>query len=329
MFNPNRILISGVLALALSCTTLRADPPETKSLAKQTEELFLKAFGSHPGFRLAHAKGIVCHGTFEPAKAAAELSKAAHFKAAVPVIVRFSDGTGVPMIPDGDPHSDPKGMAIRFQLPGGDTDIVANGQNGFVVGTPEDFVGFLGAVIATKPDSPKPTPIETFLGSHPATMKFLGQPNPTPASFATQAYYGNNAFIFVSAQGKKQAIRYQILPLAGESHLDADAAAKKPADFIMTEIRDRLAKGPADFRLIAQLAAEGDPTSDATKVWPDDRVKAELGTIHITTVDADSDKAQKDLAFDPINLTDGIELSDDPLPKFRSKVYALSVRHRE
>lgn len=329
MFNTNRTWISGLIFIALAGTALRADPPETKSLARQTEELFLKAFGDHPGYRLAHAKGIVCHGTFEPAKAAAELSKAAHFKSAVPVIVRFSDGTGVPVIPDGDPHSDPKGIAIRFQLPGGDSDIVANGQNGFVVGTPEDFVGFLGAVIATRPDSPKPTPIETFLGSHPATMKFLGQPNPTPASFATQAYYGNNAFIFVNAQGKKQAIRYQILPIAGEAHLEADEAAKKPADFLMSEIKERIGKGSVEFRLMAQVAADGDPTSDATKVWPDDRVKVELGTIRITSVDANSDKAQKDLAFDPINLTDGIELSDDPLPKFRSKVYALSVRHRE
>src|SRR5580698_7324603 len=138
---------------------------DTEQLAQQAADLFLKAFGSHPGFRLAHAKGIVCEGTFTASPEAAQLSRAAHFSGkAVPVTVRFSDGTGVPQIPDGDPHSDPKGIAIRFKISGGDTDIVANGQNGFVVGTPEDFVGFLGAVISTRPDSPKPTPIEQFLG---------------------------------------------------------------------------------------------------------------------------------------------------------------------
>ncbi len=124
-----------------------------EELAQQAASLFLQAFGSHPGFRLAHAKGIVCEGTFDPAPAAAELSRAAHFAAkSTPVVVRFSDATGIPQISDGDPHSNPKGIGIRFKLPGGGiTDIVANGQNGFPAGTPADFVGFFGSVLATTP----------------------------------------------------------------------------------------------------------------------------------------------------------------------------------
>ena len=40
---------------------------------------------------------------------AAALSKAAHFKGdSVPVVVRFSDGTGIPEISDSDPRSNPK-----------------------------------------------------------------------------------------------------------------------------------------------------------------------------------------------------------------------------
>src|SRR5882757_9343152 len=97
---------------------------ENDILAQQAADLFLQAFGNHPGFRLAHAKGLVCEGTFEPAKGAAEVSRAAHFQASVPVVVRFSNGTGIPNIPDGDPNSNPKGFAIRFKLPGGKiTDI--------------------------------------------------------------------------------------------------------------------------------------------------------------------------------------------------------------
>jgi hypothetical protein len=34
------------------------------------------------------------------------------------------------------------------------------------------------------------------------------------------------------------------------------------------------------------------------------------------------------LASDPINLVDGIEQSDDPIPALRSKVYMLSALHR-
>src|SRR5207247_7386857 len=161
--------------------------PQTSNaeLAQQAANLFLQAFGNHPGFRLAHAKGIVCEGAFHPAPGASELSRAEHFNSnakPVPVIVRFSNATGVPRIPDGDPHSNPKGIAIRFKLPsGGITDIVANGQNGFPAGTPADFVGFLGSLLASGPDSPKPTPLDKFLATHPNTARFLSTPNPQPA----------------------------------------------------------------------------------------------------------------------------------------------------
>ena len=306
-------------------------PSDNEQLAQQAADLFLQAFGAHPGFRLAHAKGIVCEGTFTASPEAAQLSRAAHFSGQpVPVTVRFSDATGVPQIPDGDPHSNPKGMAICFKLPdGGVTDIVANGQNGFPAGTPADFVGFLGSVLTSGPDVPKPTPLEKFLATHPNTMRFLATPNPQPASFATYAYFGNNAFIFVNAQGQRQATRYQIIPLAGEQHLDAAATAAKSPDFLMDELRGRIGKAPVEFRLQVQIAGPDDPTNDATLVWPDDRKKIVLGTIRLNTADPKSAETERALIFDPTHLTDGIELSDDPLPAFRAQVYSISYTRRQ
>jgi catalase len=303
---------------------------DIEQLAQQAAELFLQAFGSHPGFRLAHAKGIVCEGTFTATPEAAQLSRAAHFRQRVPVVVRFSDATGVPQIPDGDPHSNPKGMAIRFKLPAGSvTDIVANGQNGFPAGTPADFVGFLGSMLASGPDAPKPTPIEKFLATHPNTARFLATPNPQPASFATYAYFGNNAFIFVNARGQRQATRYQIIPLAGEQHLDAATTAAKSPDFLMDEIRTRIGKAPVEFRLQVQVAGQNDPTNDATLVWPEDRKKIVLGTIRLTSVDPKNAETERAIIFDPTHLTDGIELSDDPLPAFRAQVYSISYARRQ
>jgi catalase len=304
---------------------------DASELARQAANLFLQAFGNHPGFRLAHAKGIVCDGIFEPAADGAELSRAAHFSGKpVPVTVRFSNSTGIPTIPDGDPHSNPKGMAIRFKLPGGGiTDIVANGQNGFPAGTPADFVGFLGSLVASGPGTPKPTPLDKFLAAHPNTMRFLSTPNPQPASFATYAYFGNNSFIFVNARGQRETIRYQIIPSAGEQHLDPAAAAVKGQDFLLDELRSRIAHAPVEFRLQVQIAGPTDPTSDATLVWPDDRRKAVLGTIRLTSADPKSAETEKGLTYDPTHLTDGIELSDDPLPAFRAQVYSISIARRQ
>ena len=311
--------------------TTNAPQTDNAELAQQAANLFLQAFGNHPGFRLAHAKGIVCEGTFQPAPGASELSRAAHLNGkSFPVIVRFSNATGVPRIPDGDPHSNPKGMAIRFELSGGGiTDIVANGQNGFPAGTPADFVGFLGSFLATSPESPKPTPFDKFLATHPNTARFLASPNPQPASFATYSYYGNNCFIFINARGQRQATRYQIVPVAGEQHLDPAAAASRGPDFLVEELRNRIAKAPVEFRLQVQLASANDPTSDATLVWPDDRKKIVLGTIRLTSVDPKSAETEKSLTYDPTHLTDGIELSDDPLPAFRAQVYSISIARRQ
>jgi catalase len=244
--------------------------------------------------------------------------------------VRFSNATGIPQIPDGDPHSNPKGMAIRFKLPGGGiTDIVANGQNGFPAGTPADFVGFFSSLVASGPDTPKPTPLEKFLATHPNTARFLSTPNPQPASFATYSYFGNNCFIFVNANGQRQATRYQIVPAAGEQHLDPAVAASKGQDFLLDELRSRITRAPVEFRLQVQIARPTDSTSDATLVWPDDRKKVVLGTIRLTSFDPESAETEKRLTYDPTHLTDGIELSDDPLPAFRAQVYSISIARRQ
>jgi catalase len=63
---------------------------------------------------------------------------------------------------------------------------------------------------------------------------------------------------------------------------------------------------------------------DATEVRPDDRPTVELGVLSITAKVADSDAAQRALAFDLRHLVDGIEASDDPLLEVRSAAYAVS-----
>jgi catalase len=305
-----------------------ADEPE-KSVPEQIVDTMNKLFGKHPGFRSAHAKGIVCEGEFTPATTAATLSKALHLQGKpVRVTVRFSDSTGVPNISDGAPNAGPHGMAVKFHLQGGTTDIVANAFNGFAVATAEDFLAMLRAVAETTPESAKPTPIEKFLNTHPKALKVVSAPKPTPVSFATEPYFGVNAFLFTNKDGKSRYGRYQFRPESAAKFLTAEDAAKKPANFLIDELRDRLGSGPAIFRLVVQLAAEGDATDDATVVWPDDRPTVEIGILSIIKPVADSDAAQRALAFDPTNLVDGIEASDDPLLEARSAAYAISRRRR-
>ncbi|MDY7576453.1 catalase family peroxidase [Actimicrobium sp. CCI2.3] len=296
---------------------------------KIVDTMTVLAKGPYAGYRANHAKGIVLTGTFTPSADAPSLSKAVHFAQAVPVTVRFSNPTGIPTLPDASPNASPHGIAIRFQLPeGGLTDIVSISHNGFPVATPEDFLSFLNSVAATKPDSPKPTPVEQFLATHPAAMKFVKTPKPAPVSFATLAFYGVNAFQFTNAKGESQYARYQIIPLAGMQALtDADAVKAAP-NYLMDELPQRIATGPVQFRISAQLAGKDDPINDGTKVWSDSNPQIELGILSLDKMSPDSAAAEKTLAFNPLLLTDGIVPSADPVLLSRPIAYSVSVVRR-
>ncbi|MBC7481795.1 MAG: catalase [Rhizobacter sp.] len=132
----------------------------------------------------------------------------------------------------------------------------------------------LQAVAQSGPGVAKATPIEQFFGTYPAALRLVTTPRPVPDSFGTLAFYGVNAFKFTNAKGESHFARYQILPVAGEHALsDADAAKAGP-NYLMEELPQRIAKGPVKFRLLAQVANDGDNVNDPTAVWPADRPQA-------------------------------------------------------
>ena len=310
--------------------TAASDAAPQKPLPIALVDAFNKlSNGPHKGLRANHAKGVMVEGTFTPAPGAAAFSKAPHFAKSVPVLVRFSDPTGVPTLPDADPNASPHGMAIRFTLPdGGLTDIVSLSANSFPVATPEDFLTFLQAAAASGPEAAKPTPIEKFLSTHPAAVKFVSTPRPAPVSFGTLAFYGVNAFKFTNAAGATHYGRYQIIPLAGEHGLsEADAKTAGP-NYLMDELPKRIAAAPVKFKLTVQVAEAGDSTTDATQVWPATRKVIALGTLRLNSVVKDQVTAQKIIMFSPLNLQAGIEPSADPVLLARPAAYGVSFSQR-
>lgn len=307
-------------------------PTDEKLLALSHDLIaqFDKIFGLNPGFRPAHAKGILLTGTFTPAAGAAKLTKAAHItRASTPVTVRFSNSTGVPVIPDTDPNASPRGVAIRFNLAEHvHTDIVAHSTDGFPTHTGAEFLEFLEALAASDPANLKGSPLEAFLGSHPAALAFIQAPKPNPVSFGTESYFAVTAMRFINADGVAKYGRYRILPEAGNAFLDDAATKTKSANYLFDEIAERIGKGPVGFKILVQVANDGDIVDDATKHWPEDREQVELGTISLNAVAAENEKEQKQIIFDPIPRLEGIEPSDDPLLELRAAIYLISGRRR-
>src|SRR6202022_882002 len=86
--------------------------------------------------------------------------------------------------------------------------------------------------------------------------------------------------------------------------------------------------GPVVFRLLLQLAGESDPTDDVTALWPADRPLVELGRLEVTGISPTGAADERRLVFDPTNLTDGIDLSADPILLARSAAYSISYERR-
>ena len=307
--------------------------PSDEKLIQLANDLiaqFDTLFGRHPGFRPAHAKGVLLTGTFRPSPEGASITRAPHLsRAATPVTVRFSDSTGIPVIPDNDPNANPRGMAIRFHLADRvHTDIISHSTDGFPTRTGQEFLEFLRAVAASASSKSSPSPVEIFLGTHPAALAFVQTPKPSPASFAKEAYFGVTALRFINKDGVMRHGRYRITPDAGIEHLDQAAAKGKDPNYLFDEIRSRLSSGPVRFRVQVQIAGDRDIVDDATVHWPADRPLIDFGAIALTAEVPNNQPEQQHIIFDPIPRVDGIEPSDDPLLELRAALYLISGRRR-
>ena len=300
------------------------------ALANDLLQQFDLLFGQHPGYRAAHAKGLLLSGTFTPSPGAQKLTRAPHvMRPSTPVTVRFSNSTGLPQIPDSAPDANPRGLAIRFNLAEHvHTDIVSHSIDAFPTHDAYQFLEFLKAAAASGADVPSPKPIEKFLAVNSAALAFVQAPKPFPTSLAREAYYGVTAFAFTNAHGEKKFGRYRILPDLGTEYLSDAAAAELAPNYHYDELRERLSKGRVRFKILVQVAAPGDSTDDATVHWPESRELAELGALELNEVVPDNPAEQQHIIFDPIPRVDGIEPSADPLLELRAAIYLLSGRRR-
>ena len=333
----------GMLSLAMARTADAAQPAladtstagsgarsaGTSSTPTQLVDALNLVFGKQTDNRAVHAKGIVLHGRFLPSSAAADLSQAPHFqKNAVPLTVRFSDFAGIPTIPDNNGLANPRGLALKFQLPDGtDTDLVTHSFNGFPSPTADDFREFLIALGTSGAGVTHPTPAETYLAAHPVAKAFLETQKPPPVSYGTLSYYGVNTFKFTNARGVSRYGRYRIIPQAGEQLLTEEQAKQAPPGYLADEIRRRAAGAPVRFHMLVQLAVDGDRLDDPSVAWPETRATIDVGVIEITSVAADSDVEQRALMFLPTSLPVGIEAAD-PMIAARSASYPVSYGRR-
>jgi catalase len=281
-------------------------------------------FGRHPRRRALHAKGTWCRGTFTASAKAREFSRAAHLQGdEIPVLARLSNGGGNPKVPDYAP--DVRGLAVGFELPDGSrADLVSQSVPRFFSKTPDEFVDFIRA--NTGRSSAVKLPL--FLATHPKALRSLpanAKALRPIAGFAECRFYGVHAFRWVSAAGQSSHVRCDWRPEAGERWLGSREARSRGRDYLAEGLAEAL---PARWTLDVQIAGPEDDVNDPSVQWPEDRKRFDAGTLELTEIVEDPEAGGDIVVFDPSHVTDGIEMTDDPVLGFRPAAYSESVSRR-
>jgi len=286
-------------------------------------------FGKHAKTRASHAKGVCVKGSFTPAADAAALSKVAFLAGAVPVLGRFSFGGGNPKASD--KVKSPRGLALRFDPDGkSPTDFVFLSAPIFFARTPEEVVSFLEARFPAADGKSDPAKVKAYTEAHPRTARQGAwiAAKPVPASYAQLPYFSIHAFEATSADGQKAKVKFKFEPAGGERGLTDEEAKAKDEGFFTAELGERFKGGPVEFKLVAVVGTDSDPTDDPTVEWPEaERKKIALGTL--TLAGPDDEVKCDGTTFDPTTLADGLAgyPGDTVLPA-RSGAYAVSLSRR-
>ncbi|HVU72106.1 MAG TPA: catalase family peroxidase [Mycobacteriales bacterium] len=303
---------------------------EQAELARTAIAAVRSAFGTHPGRRALHAKGSWAEGELTATPAGTALCRAP-FLDGTPVraVVRFSHGSGDPLVHDGGRAG--RGIAVKlFLADGSRTDLLGITAPAFVVRRPEDFPAF---VEATKRDpatgAPDMDKLGAFIAAHPESLTAIqaAPVTPPPASYLSIVYNGIHSFRWTAPDGSRRWVRTRWVPKQVEVLEDADAMARDP-DYLSADLRDRIKPGAATLTLVAHIAGDGDPIDDPTAAWPEERESVEVAHLVLRKALDDPETASDIRVFDPTRVCDGIELSADPILLFRSAAYDVSARGR-
>ena len=170
-----------------------------------------------------------------------------------------------------------------------------------------------------------------WLGEHPEAGPAIqaAVTAPPPESYARCEYNGIHAFRYVNADGEGRFIRFR---------LGAGGGRREP-----------LAGGGEGAR--RRLPAGGDPRAPRATArrpsawwsrWPSwatrsttrprrgraERETVVVGRLELTGPETEREREGDVLVFDPTRVVDGIELTEDPILRFRHRAYAVSVERR-
>jgi catalase len=217
-----------------------------------------------------------------------------------------------------------RGMSVSFVLPdGSSTDILGQTLPRFPVRTPDDFVR-LSELARDRMG------LLRFLATRPRTALALAHNARTqalkpPRSYAEATYFPIHAYLWVTLAGHGTWVRYRLVPRSTPQ--DRPAGQFSGRDRLRAELEARLALGPVRYDLVVTVAGPKDDPHNPMSVWRGSR-EFVAGWFEITTLEDAHEERGDIVVFDPTRVVDGIELSDDPILRYRPSAYSVSIERR-
>lgn len=321
-----------VSCLGAICAVAQATPALAQNSTTEAIVEAMRTLSGKQSTRPSGAKGQCFAARFTPMVEGRQLSKSTAFSGERAAVVRFSVGGGNAKVADATKTVN-RGLALRIDPdgPGQSEFVMVNAPVNFVK-SPEQMLAFLQARLPGADGKPDAAKIKAFTDANPETTnqgRFLAS-RPVPASWVGVSYWAIHPYTLTNAQGATQIVKFKLLPKGGEVGLSDEDAKGKPADFLVDELKARLAeKRPAGFDVVAILGSVADATIPATQTWPDEEMRRSVKMAELTVTGlAENDICDRGI-FDPTRLAEGVAgPTDDPLFTERAPAYAISITQR-
>jgi len=281
---------------------------------------FEDLFGVVPGKRRNHTKGFCVEGTIVPLGSDIQsLSRSSLFRGNSSVVARVSHKGG-----KANPADDKYGllgMALEITTPDNETHVIAmNTEHFFPVSTSEAFIGLLRAKKAgpeaSKAFAAKHPELKTYKSYHAGLDKTL-------RPYEGTTYNSVNAFYLVNEAQEKTAMRFSFQP-SGEQSIVVDTHP----DFFLQNMQANIENGEVSWDMVVTLANPGDSIEDPSQQWTGEHTSITAARFTASAAMSESEGSCDRINFDPTVLSDGFEISEDPMLKVRSMIYALGVGKR-
>lgn len=287
----------------------------TYDSAKEDFEVFEDTFGTTPGKRRNHTKGFCFAGEFSPVDPAIlAYTSSPIFRATSSVNGRVSHKGGNNLTPD-NKFSD-RGLAFDITTPDGDYHIMGlNTEDFFPASNPADFIDLVRtlpkgteAVKALAAERPE---LAAYLKHHKQDREKVNRP------YEGTTFNSVNAFYLVNGKGERTAIRWSMVPTTPKGFVVPESE-----NFLMENMNANLAAGTVSWDMVVTIANPGDDPDNPAIRWTGEHKEVTAARLTVSSTATEADGECDTMNFDPAVLSDGFELSDDPVLAARSAIYA-------